>query len=397
MTELSYTVTTAGPETHLFQVEMTLSGPSQSQQLRLPAWIPGSYMIRDFARNIVAITARLDDEPVPIKQLDKQTWQIDGHGEQLLVRYQVYAGDLSVRGAHLDHTHGYFNGSALFLCPVGMEDTEAVVVLVKPAAEEYRRWRLATSMTPAVLDDHGFGEYRAEDYEDLIDHPVEMGEFSHHEFEVEGVPHQLVLTGRFDADLKRISSDLTKICTQHAALFGGLPLDRYVFLTQVTGSDYGGLEHRFSTSLIAPRSDLPVPGDEKVSEGYRRFLGLCSHEYFHLWNVKRIRPEVLKEADLSSEVYTSLLWAFEGITSYYDDLGLLRAGCISLEEYLDTLAQTITRVMRGSGRHKQSVAESSFNAWSKFYKQDENASNAIVSYYAKGTLVALGLDVLIRE
>ncbi|MEA3302876.1 MAG: peptidase M61, partial [Pseudomonadota bacterium] len=180
-------------------------------------------------------------------------------------------------------------------------------------------------------------------------------------------------------------------------LFGELPVQQYLFLVIAVGDDYGGLEHRDSTSLICKRDDLPVDEGRQPSDGYRQFLGLCSHEYFHLWNVKRIQPLKLKESLLAQEAYTSLLWAFEGITSYYDDLALLRSGIISLESWLELLTRTITRVMRSKGRHRQSVADSSFDTWTKFYKQDENSSNAIVSYYAKGALIAFGLDMTLRK
>lgn len=190
---------------------------------------------------------------------------------------------------------------------------------------------------------------------------------------------------------------MAPICAEHAGMFGRLPVDRYLFLTLATADGYGGLEHSDSTSLICKRTDLPARQMIKPDKAYRQFLGLCSHEYFHLWNVKRIRPARLAAADLGSECYTELLWAFEGITSYYDDLALVRSGVLSAEEYLDTLANTVTRVLRTPGRLRQSVAESSFDAWIKFYKQDENAPNAVVSYYVKGALVALGLDVTLRE
>jgi predicted metalloprotease with PDZ domain len=230
----------------------------------------------------------------------------------------------------------------------------------------------------------GFGRYRAQGSADLIDHPVEMGDFLHTQFLAAGTPHEIAIYGRHRADLGRLSRDLQKVCEEHANLFGELPPDRYLFLMMVVGQGYGGLEHRDSTSLICSRADLPVPGQTEVTEGYRRLLGLCSHEYFHLWNVKRIQPARIQSSDLSGEVHTRLLWAFEGFTSYYDDLALVRCGLITERDYLDLLAQTITRVMRVNGRTKQSVAESSFDAWTKFYKQDENAPNAIVSYYAKG-------------
>jgi len=224
-----------------------------------------------------------------------------------------------------------------------------------------------------------------------------MGTFRCVSFSACGVPHDIVLTGRFDCDEARLAADLKVICEYHIRFFGEpAPMDYYQFQVMVVGNGYGGLEHRASTSLVAKRDSLPKPGQVEVDDDYRDFLGLCSHEYFHTWNVKRIKPEAYRPYDLQQEVYSDLLWAFEGITSYYDDLGLLRSGLIGAESYLELFAQVMTRVQRGRGRLRQSVAESSFNAWTKFYKQDENAANAIVSYYAKGCLIAACIDLKLR-
>ena len=244
----------------------------------------------------------------------------------------------------------------------------------------------------------GFGTYAAANYEELIDHPVEMGEFARTSFRARGVPHDIVITGRHRADLPRLARDLKRVCEQHMRLFGNsAPFDRYVFLVSAHGEGYGGLEHRASTALLCSRDDLPRVGESAVGERYRTFLGLCSHEYFHAWNVKRIRPAAFSSFDLARENYTTLLWAFEGITSYYDDLALVRAGLISTQDYLELIGRAITSHLRTPGRKKQSVAESSFDAWIKYYRPDENSPNAGVSYYLKGSLVALCLDLLIRE
>ena len=396
--DLIYRVQPRRPEAHLYAVELVIPGPTSGDLiLSLPAWIPGSYMIRDFARNIVSIAAKCPEGPVPLEKLDKQTWRLAAGGSQVTLSYQVYAWELSVRAAHLDSTHAYFNGPSLFLRVRGLDHVPCRLELTPPAGDGYRGWQVATSLTRLDADPRGFGTYRADDYEDLIDHPVEMGTFSLIPFSVRGVPHQMAITGRHRADEARLQRDLARICETHVALFGELPLGRYVFLTTVVGEGYGGLEHSFSASLLCSRNELPTVGMGEPSEGYRRFLGLCSHEYFHLWNVKRIRPQAFLNRDLSREVHTRLLWAFEGITSYYDDLALVRSGCIDERGYLELLAQTITRVMRNPGRLEQTLAESSFDAWTKFYKQDENAPNAIVSYYAKGALVALALDLTIRH
>ncbi|MDH3537074.1 MAG: PDZ domain-containing protein, partial [Gammaproteobacteria bacterium] len=360
-------------------------------------WIPGSYMIRDFARNLLELSARDENESLPIRQIDKSNWQVDAQPGALTIEYKVYAKDLSVRAAHLDNTHGYYNGSSVFLEVVGQADRPCEVLIEKPPVEVCSAWRLATSLKRKQAKPFDFGLYEALDYDDLIDHPVEMGEFTRIDFEACGVPHDIVLTGRFECDEARLAADLKTICEHHIRFFGEpAPMDYYQFQVMVVGDGYGGLEHRASTSLLASRSSLPRPGQGKVDDDYRDFLGLCSHEYFHTWNVKRIRPEVYRPYDLQSEVYTDLLWAFEGITSYYDDLALVRSGLIGAESYLELLGQTMTRVQRGLGRSRQSAAESSFNAWTKFYQQDENAANAIVSYYAKGSLIAACIDLKMR-
>ncbi|MEA3274138.1 MAG: PDZ domain-containing protein [Pseudomonadota bacterium] len=396
--DLIYRVHPASPQAHLFAVELTIPlPPAEELILSLPAWIPGSYMIRDFARNIIRIEAADASGSRTLEKLDKQTWRLRGIQAPVTVRYQVYAWELTVRAAHLDGTHAYFNGPSLFLRAQGLDRVPCRVELERPAGDEYGDWRIATSLRRLDAEPFGFGAYQADDYEDLIDHPVEMGTFTLIPFMVRGIPHQMAITGRHRADEARLQRDLTRICEQHVTLFGDLPIDRYLFLTTAVGEGYGGLEHCYSSSLLCSRDELPKVGEEKPSEGYRRFLGLCSHEYFHLWNVKRIRPRVFTDKGLGQEVHTRLLWAFEGITSYCDELALVRSGCIEQRDYLQLLAETITRVMRNPGRLLQTVAESSFDAWTKFYKQDENAPNAIVSYYAKGALVALALDLTIRR
>jgi predicted metalloprotease with PDZ domain len=385
------------PTRHLLHVTLTISDPDPAgQALSLPAWIPGSYMIRDFAKNIVRIKAECDG-PVALNKHDKHTWQAAPCAGPLTLRYEVYAWDLSVRGAHLDTTHGYFNGTSVFLRVHGQDHAPCTVDLIAPAGEPYARWRVATTLPRDGAPEHGFGRYRAADYDELIDHPVEMGEFTLVVFEAAGVTHEVAITGRHRTDTARLAMDLQKVCAWHIDLFGRpAPMARYLFQVMAVGDGYGGLEHRSSTSLLCSRNDLPRVGQKDMSEEYRTFLGLCSHEYFHTWNVKRIKPAAFVPYDLGREVHTPLLWAFEGITSYYDDLALVRSGLITPKDYLELLGQTITRVLRSPGRFKQSVADSSFDAWTKFYKADENAPNAIVSYYVKGAVIALALDLMLR-
>jgi predicted metalloprotease with PDZ domain len=334
---------------------------------------------------------------VALEKLSKSSWKAPAGIKKLEIFCEVYAWDLSVRSAHLDNFHGFYNGTSVFLSVDGQLDSAIEVDIVAPEGAAFSSWNVATSLPAKSIDVRGFGSYKAADYDELIDHPVEMGTFERVAFSACGVPHELVLTGHYHTDTARIAADLKRICETEIHFFGEpAPVERYVFLVMVVGEGYGGLEHRASTALLVSRDTLPVPGDETLSDGYIQFLGLCSHEYFHTWNVKRIKPLVFQPYELAAESYTRLLWFFEGMTSYYDDLLLLRSGLINTDQYLELLGKTISRVHRGGGRLKQSVTDSSFDAWNKFYKQDENAPNAIVSYYAKGALVALCLDAKIR-
>ena len=401
-----YRITPANPQAHLYEVVLTIAHPApEGQQVALPAWIPGSYMIREFARNIVRIDATCRGKHVALVKTDKHTWLAAPCAGPLTISCEIYAWDLSVRAAHLDESHGFFNGTSVFLRVAGFEDAPHDVEIVPPSGTQYGDWRIATALPRARgTRPHGFGLYRAADYDELIDHPVEFGAHTLITFRACGVPHEVVITGRHDCDTRRLTADLKKICEHQIRMFHGaragpkqVPFDRYVFMVMAVGEGYGGLEHRASTALICGRSDLPHAGMQGMPENYRTFLGLCSHEYFHAWNVKRIKPAAFAPYDLTTENHTRLLWMFEGFTSYYDDLVLRRAGLITETEYLGLIANTVQGVLRGAGRRKQSVAESSFDAWTKYYRQDENAPNAIVSYYTKGSLVALCLDLLLRS
>jgi predicted metalloprotease with PDZ domain len=396
---IRYAIVPERPEAHLYRVTCTVTDPDPSgQQFALPAWIPGSYMIREFARHVVSIRAASGRRPVTIEKLDKHTWRARPAAGPLTVTCEVYAWDLSVRGAHLDTRHAFFNGACVFLRVLGREHAPCELEIVRPRGARYRNWRVATAMSRKRAKPYGFGAYVAGDYDELIDHPVEMGEFTLASFRACGVPHDIVITGRHAADTRRLQRDLKRLCEHHIRFFGEpAPMKRYVFLVTAIGEGYGGLEHRASTALLCSRDDLPREGEIEVTERYRGFLGLVSHEYFHTWNVKRIKPAAFTPYDLHRENYTTLLWAFEGITSYYDDLALVRCRLIGKKDYLELLGRSITAHLRTPGRTKQSVAESSFDAWIKYYRQDENSPNAIVSYYAKGSLVALCLDLLIRD
>lgn len=395
---------------HRFLVTLTIANPNRSgQTVSLPAWIPGSYLIRDFSRHIESISARSGTRAVPIIKTGNHSWRAAACDGPLKITTIIYAWDLSVRGAHLDESHGFFNGTSIFLRAHGHENHPCEINLIAPPKPA--RWTVHTSLKPLVKSRqgalrHGFGKYRAENYDALLDHPVEMGTPQFTKFTVCGAEHELVFTGQIpNLDLTRIKADVKRICEAHIRFFEpdstNAPFfdsaNHYVFMTMVTGTDYGGLEHRASTALMASRRDLPTIGQEQAPEGYQTFLGLVSHEYFHTWNVKRIKPSTFAPYDLTRENHTRLLWIFEGFTSYYDDLMLLRSGVIDRKTYLATLGKAINSVLTTPGRHKQSVAESSFDAWTRYYKQDENSPNALISYYTKGSLIALGLDLTIRH
>jgi predicted metalloprotease with PDZ domain len=399
MSAVLYTVRPALPREHLFEIDCRVEHPiADGQVFCLPSWLRGSYLVRDFAKHVVDIEARCGDAAVAIERIDKRTLRCAPASGPLTLRYRVFAFDTSVRKAWLDTTRGFFNGSSLFYRPLDADAQGYEVRIARPQDPGCRDWRVATTLERIDTDADGFGRYRAPDYEALIDHPVEMGAFRRIDFDVDGIAHALVLAGRCDADAERLAGDLSRVCAAARALFGHEPaLEQYLFLTNVVSSGYGGLEHRSSTALICARKDLPRPGDPAAHKDYRGFLGLCSHEYFHLWNVKRITAARFAESDLGAEAYTRDLWHYEGVTSYYDDLLLRRAGIIDAETYLDLLAEQATRVERAPGAAVQTLADASFEAWIKYYQPDENSPNATVSYYGKGALVALCLDLLLRR
>lgn len=390
---------------HRLHVRLTIAQPDpQGQKLFLPAWIPGSYLLRDFSRQIESIHAFSADSssPVAINKISNHEWQCAPCSDSLVIDYVVYAWDLSVRSAHVDDSHAFFNGTSVFLGVVGQEQNPCQLTLTLPANKP--DWKAYTSLAKTAVS----GIYSAPNYDALIDHPFEIGTPQVICFEAHGALHELVFTGIVpNLDLARIATDVEKICAAQIALFDPenkkAPFldsaDRYVFMTMVTADGYGGLEHRSSTALMTSRADLPTIHSPKdtMTKGYQDFLGLVSHEYFHTWHVKRIKPAAFAPYDLLRENHTKLLWVFEGFTSYYDELMLWRSGVIDESTFLARQAKVIAMVAQTGGRHKQSVAQSSFDTWTRFYKQDENSPNALVSYYSKGALVALALDLYIQH
>jgi predicted metalloprotease with PDZ domain len=391
---IEYRIELHDPHAHQYRVTLTVPEPAPQQRLSLPVWIPGSYMVREFGRHLSRLEARQGRRAVALTQLDKTTWQAECGGRGALeVSYLVYAFDTSVRTAFVDVQRAFFNGTSLCLRVEGREAEVHSIGFGKLP----RGWQVATAMRSK-----GAGRYLAGSYDELVDHPFELGAFWRGKFKAHGVAHEFVVAGAWPGfDGERLLADAQRICEAQIAFWHGPrkpepPFERYVFLLNAVDEGYGGLEHRASTALIARRRDLPQHGVTALTEGYVTLLGLISHEYFHTWNVKRLKPASFERLDYTRENYTELLWFFEGFTSYYDDLLLKRAGLIDAARYLGLVAKTINGVAATPGRQVQSVAQSSFDAWVKYYRSDENTPNATVSYYTKGALVALALDLTLR-
>lgn len=400
---IKYRVTVPDIARHQFEVEIIIPSPHpEGQILQLPAWIPGSYMIRDFAKNIVWLKAlTLEGESLKTVKLDKQRWKTEACLQPVKVVYCVYAFDLSVRSAFLDGEFGFANGTSLFLMVEGQALSPVNIDFALPQNKPL--WSLSTSLPSpdniaALTPDTRTLNGTCENYYDLIEHPFLMGELDIVSFTSHDVQFELVLAGGHNADKARLKRDLTRVADHHLTLFSShIPVKRYQFQTMLSESDFGGLEHLSSTALVYSRNELPsVNQQQEMASGYRTFLSLCSHELFHTWHVKRIKPSVYIHPNLGREVHTEQLWIYEGFTSYYDDFSLRRADLITHESYLEVVAQNLTRLLRSKGRFNQTVTESSWDTWTKFYKQDENAPNAIVSYYIKGGIIAMCLDLKLR-
>ena len=407
LASVRYQVRVLNPRAHLFDVVLDVDHPAATQTVSLPVWIPGSYLVREFSQHLQGLQATCDGTLVAAKQLNKNTWQVrtPKGTTTLRLQYQVYAFDASVRTAWLTPDRGFFNGTSLCLRVHGREAQPHSLELLTNSHTQ--GWQVATGLPPGKVARSGFGTYVAADYNELVDCPVEMGALWSGQFKVRGVPHRFVVSGAppgFDGE--RLLRDTQRIVEAELTLWHGQdkpPFDHYVFMLNATADGYGGLEHRNSTALICQRSDLPhtlPPGTQPPAltstDGYTTLLGLISHEYFHTWNVKRLRPAEFAQYDYNQENHTQLLWFFEGFTSYYDDLLLHRAGLIDTDTHLQLIARNINQVQQTPGRLVQTVAQASFDAWTRYYRIQENTPNATVSYYSKGALVALCLDLTLR-
>ncbi|PUE51431.1 peptidase M61 [Limnohabitans sp. 2KL-17] len=405
MTPIHYTVEAADLHAHLFRVTLTIAEPMPLQTVSLPVWIPGSYLVREFSKNLQQLQAKQGRRSASIIQRDKCTWDIAcKEGQPLELSYEVYAFDNSVRTAWLDSQRGFFNGTSLCLRVHGQEEQPHRLQL--QAVKNQADWQAATGLAPLKTDKRGFGLYQADNYDELADCPVEMGAFWRGSFTACGIPHHFVVSGALPSfDGARLLADTQKICEAAIHFWHGqgkqasnkAPHKNYLFMLNAVNDGYGGLEHRNSTALICNRVDLPRQTSPRTNDGYTTLLGLISHEYFHTWNVKQLRPDAFSRYNYTQENYTTLLWFFEGFTSYFDDILLCHAGLIDNATYIKLLGKTITQVQQTPGRHVQTVAQASFDAWVKYYRQDENTPNATVSYYTKGALVALCLDLSLRQ
>uniref|UniRef100_UPI002691E3E2 M61 family metallopeptidase n=2 Tax=Chroococcidiopsis sp. TS-821 TaxID=1378066 RepID=UPI002691E3E2 len=384
--QIVYQVAMSQPESHLFEVTLNLTGwRSPLLDLKLPVWTPGSYLVREYAKHIQDFTATAGETSLSWRKLSKNHWQVTTTdiNTTITIQYRVFAHELSVRTNHLDATHGYFNGAALFFRIPEWEKQAIGVTIVPPKPE----WRVTTPL-PVSTTPYTF---IASDYDTLVDSPFEIGCHTLHHFEALDKSHELAIWGKGNVDVAKTISDIQKIIQVEAEIFGGLPYERYVFLLHLSSQGNGGLEHKYSCSLNYPRLGF------RAKEKYDRFMQLVAHEFFHLWNVKRIRPKALEVFDYDRENYTPSLWFCEGTTSYYDTIIPLRAGIYDVKSFLDNLSKDITRLQTTPGRLVQPLSESSWDAWIKLYRPDANSGNSQISYYLKGELVSLLLDLLIRD
>jgi len=397
---IHYQVSIENAHAHLWCVVLVVQQPHSKQKFQLPVWIPGSYLVREFSKQLTGFEATQDGKPVTVKQLDKCTWVSESkNNKPMQLQYFVHAHDHSVRTAWLDAHRGFFNGTSMFVQVLGQTQNPISLKLMQP--EHTSEWQVATSLKPVRVNGAGFGSYHAENYDELADSPFELSDFSRTDFAIQKAKHHIVVTGAAPSfDAQRLNKDVERICKTIVHFWHRSetpPFPNYVFLLNAVADGYGGLEHKNSTALLCRRTDLPKHADKHPSDEYIGLLGLFSHEYFHAWNVKRLRPSNYLSYNYQSEQYTDMLWFFEGFTDYYDNLMLCRAELISPALYLKLLTKSIQQYLQTPGRQAQSVAAASMEAWTKYYRPDSNTPNITVSYYTKGSLIALCLDLSLRQ
>jgi predicted metalloprotease with PDZ domain len=380
-----FTVDCREPGYHIYHMTLEIADlPPGRHTLTLPVWTPGAYEVQDFARHVFNMTVQRADQSLECYHLKKNQWGFDTfEASDIKVQYQVFAFELGVDTSHLDQSHAYFNGAQLFLLVDHYKEHPYAVTIMAPPT-----WHVSTGLDRISADPW---RYQATNYDVLIDSPVEVGTHRQISFEVDAKPHELAIWGHGNEDLDRLAADVKEIVKAQRDLFGGLPYDRYTFILHLSDRGTGGLEHLNSTTCGTARFAY------KSRKKYRHVLQLISHEFFHLWNVKRIHPDMLGPFDYNQEVYTRLLWAMEGFTDYFATLTLRHANLFSVKEYLNALADNIKTYETLPGRLVQSLAESSFDTWIKLYKPDADSPNRTISYYLKGDLVGTCLDLEIRQ
>ena len=382
--EIAYAISMSKPWTHLLEVEMRVKWAQMPErtELKLPVWTPGSYLVREYARQVQDFGAKgAKGTDLAWRKTNKNTWQVDTNGaKEIVVSYKVYSNELTVRTNELNDEHGFWNNAATLLFVKDQLKAQSTVKVTP-----YGNWRVATGLPPVNGQANTF---RAENYDVLYDSPFEVSDYKEISFDVEGKRHRIVMSGDGNYDLKRLAVDVAKIVDEAYKIFGEFGYHDYTFIVNLRGG--GGLEHLNSTALQANRFGF------KPESRYKSFLGLVSHEYFHNYNVKRIRPDALGPFDYENENYTKLLWVAEGGTEYYSGLLLLRAGLITPKEFLSGKATSFQQLQERPGRFETSLEEASFDAWIKYYRPDENAVNNQISYYDKGEIVNMMLDLTIR-
>lgn len=383
---------------HIFLIHLSLNCANKNQKFSLPAWTPGSYMVRDFAQHIVSIEAKENGQKILVSKTNKNTFMLNNKSSEVEVIYKVYGFDSSIRASYIDANQAFFNGTALFLRPHNLKNCTYFVDIKKPNPLP-DGWQVACNMPKFNVDDDGFGFYSADSFTELVDYPFQISSMTRLKFDAMSIPHEIVLVSdirKFDQE--RLIKDLKTMCEYQLSLFESkVPFANYIFIARFEEGGYGGLEHRNSSMLLASPDSLPGLGLKEADPKYQNFLSLCAHEYFHSWNIKKLKPHSFVDMDLEQECYTTMLWFFEGITAYYDDLIVKRSGLVSDDQYLKVLAQNYTALLKTPGRHVQSLAESSYDAWLKLYRRNENSPNSMVSYYLKGSFIGLFLDLSIRE
>ena len=379
---MRYRVSIPEPHSHLIRVALEVSRPGDALECVFPVWTPGSYLVREFARHVEGFTAEDGaGRPLGVDRLDKHRFRVAAQGaDRVVVRYGVYANDLSVRTSHVDGTHAFLNGANVFCYVPGRQWDPHELEVAPPAG-----WHVSTAL------DGGPYAFTARDYDELADSPLEIGTHLLARFEALGKAHELAIWGRGNVDVDRLVADAQRIVEAAAGLMGGLPYERYLFIVHLVDRRRGGLEHERSTALQVGRMSF-FP-----RRAYEETLALLAHEFFHLWNVKRLRPAAFSPFDYGREQYTRLLWWFEGATSHYENVILVRAGLLSARRWLAQLGRAFTQLERTPGARKMGLEEASLTAWVKYYRPDENSNNSAVSYYLKGELVAFALDLALRR